>query len=104
MQYLENACMMPDQYPILNDRESIKGYYVQLYNRGLRFTQGKTINTAKLISDSIGIERGEWNCKIDSTLTVTGSFLTQWHYKNGKWWIENEMSKTDKVYNSETNK
>ena len=102
LRYLDNACMMPDQYPTINDRISINQYFSQLYNRGVRFTKLKTMST--IISDSIAIDRGIWNVSINSVLVATGTYLTQWHYINGKWWIENEMSKSDNIISKEENK
>jgi len=102
LRYLDNACMMPDQYPTINDRKSINQYFSQLYNRGLRFTKLKT--TSKIISDSIAVDRGVWNVSLNSVLVATGTYLTQWHYMNGKWWIENEMSKSDSPIAKEENK
>ena len=92
-QYKEDACIMPDQYASLYDRKSIKDYYTQLYNRGLRFSHLQS--TAKILSDSIAIGRGTWSVSINSVVVATGTFLQQWRYENGEWLIENEMSKSD---------
>jgi hypothetical protein len=89
-------------YQTINDRKSINQYFSQLYNRGLRFTKLKT--TSKIISDSIAVDRGVWNVSINSVLVATETYLTQWHYMNGKWWIENEMSKSDNTIAKEENK
>src|ERR1035437_7770684 len=93
IRYLDNACMMPDQYPTIHDRKSIHEYFRQLYDRGLRFTEDKSIS--KVITDSIAIDRGVWTVSLTSVTVATGTYLTQWHYLNGKWLIENEMSKSD---------
>jgi transcriptional regulator with XRE-family HTH domain len=93
LRYKGNACMMPDQYSTINDGKSITGYFMQLYNRGLRFTNLQS--TSKIISDSIAIDRGTWSVSFNSIIIATGTYLTQWHYENGKWLIENEMSKSD---------
>lgn len=93
MNYLENACMMPDQYKTINGRKNINEYYWQLYNRGLRFSQAKSVSN--VISDSIAVDRGIWKVRVDSVVIATGTYLSQWHYINGKWMIENEMSKSD---------
>jgi hypothetical protein len=101
LRYLDNAYMMPDQYPNINDKRSINQYFNQLYNRGLRFTKVKTMS--KIISDSIAIDRGVWNVSMNSVSVASGTYLTQWHYINGKWWIENEMSKSDSTISKEEN-
>ena len=93
MNYLENACMMPDQYKSINSRKSINEYYKQLYVRGLRFSQVKSLSN--VVSDSLAIDRGIWSVKVDSVVIASGTYLSQWHYINGKWMIENEMSKSD---------
>jgi transcriptional regulator with XRE-family HTH domain len=95
MQYKENACFMPDQYQTINNRKGINDYYMQLYNRGLRFSKVETL--AVVFSDSIAIERGTWETTLLEIPVAKGSYLTQWHYVDGEWWIENEMSKTDEV-------
>jgi transcriptional regulator with XRE-family HTH domain len=92
-QYQPTACMMPDQYPTIIGREKIADYYMQLYARGLRFSEVKSIS--QIISDTIAIDRGTWKVKVAPELEISGTFLTQWHYINGKWLIENEMSKSD---------
>lgn len=92
-QYHENACMMPDQYATLNDRESIRNYFIQLYNRGMRFTEIKSLSA--VISGDIAVERGIWRININSAINVSGTYLTQWRFTNGRWMIENEMTKTD---------
>lgn len=94
MLYHDHACMMPDMYPTITDRNGIRDYYRQLYAQGLRFSQVKTIS--KVISDSFAIERGIWEISINSVPVANGTYLTQWHYIDGQWWIENEMSKSDK--------
>jgi len=95
MRYLDNACMMPDQSPALHDRKSIYEHFKQLYDSGLRFSMIKTLS--KVITDSIAIDRGVWTVSVNSVPVATGSYLTQWHNLNGKWLIENEMSKSDKT-------
>lgn len=99
MRYMENACYMPDQYPTINDRKSIHQYFSQLYNRGLRFTKLKSLS--KVITDSIAIDRGVWDVSINSVVVSTGTYLSQWHYMNGKWIIENEMSRSDDTTTAE---
>jgi transcriptional regulator with XRE-family HTH domain len=93
--YLENACMMPDQSPTIHNRKSIYEHFKQLYDSGLRFSVIKS--TSKVISDSIAIDRGVWTVCLNSVPVASGTYLTQWHNLNGKWWIENEMSKSDKT-------
>jgi len=100
IRYLDNACMMPDQYPTIHDRKSIHEYFRQLYDRGLRFTEDKSIS--KVISDSIAIDRGVWTVSLNSVPVATGTYLTQWHYLDGKWLIENEMSKSDNPISPQT--
>jgi transcriptional regulator with XRE-family HTH domain len=100
--YLTNACMMPDQYPAIHDRKSIHEYFRKLYVRGLRFTENKSIST--VISDSIAIDRGVWTVCLNSVTIATGTYLTQWHYLNGNWLIENEMSKSDTFVSTEGKK
>ena len=100
IRYLDNACMMPDQYPTIHDRKSIHDYFRQLYDRGLRFTEDKSIS--KVITDSIAIDRGVWTVSLNSVPVATGTYLTQWHYLDGKWLIENEMSKSDNPVSPQT--
>jgi len=93
VRYMDYACMMPDGYPTVNDRKSINQYFSQLYNSGLRFTKLKSVS--KIITDSIAIDRGVWDLSMNSVGVSSGTYLTQWHYMDGKWQIENEMSKSD---------
>ncbi len=97
--YAYNACMMPDQYSTLNDKKGINEYFQQLYNRGLRFTLDKSLS--KVISDSIAVDRGIWSINVNSVIVATGTYLTQWRYRDGEWRIENEMSKSDQFINQE---
>lgn len=101
MLYHDNACLMPDFPSTITGRENINDYYRQLFNQGFRFTNIKT--TFKIVNDSIAVERDIWAFNGNSQ-TITGASLTQWHYLNGQWWIENSMSKTDKVINQEAYK
>lgn len=101
MIYQDNACFMPDFPSTITGRENINDYYRQLFNQGFRFTNIKTI--FKIVNDSIAVERDIWAINSNSQ-TITGVSLTQWHYLNGQWWIENSMSKTDKAINQEAYK
>lgn len=93
VRYMDNACLMPDQYPMTNDIKSIHQYFSQLYDRGLRFA--KLNSVSKIVTDSIAIDRGVWDVSLNSVVVSSGTYLTQWHYVNGKWKIENEMSKSN---------
>jgi transcriptional regulator with XRE-family HTH domain len=99
MLYLDNACIMPDFPSSITGRENIIDYNRQLFNQGFRITHIKS--TFKVVNDSIAVERGIWAINVNSIPISTGISLTQWHYLNGQWWIENSMSKTDKVINPE---
>ncbi len=101
LRYFDNACMMPNE-PTIIGRKGINDYNQQLYNQGIRFVQIKSMS--KVISDSIAVDRGVWTVSINSIPIATGTYLTQWHYINGQWLIENEMSKSDKIINLEANK
>jgi len=96
--YLENACMMPDNYHEINGRTGIRDYYNYLYNQGFRFTQ----NQAKsfVFAKSIVVERGIWSGDIQQKIPLTGTYLTQWKLLDGKWYIENEMSNSDNFMNA----
>jgi transcriptional regulator with XRE-family HTH domain len=98
--YHDNACLMIDLPSTINGRKAIADYYKQLYNQGLRFTNIKTVS--RNISDSFAVERGIWALGLSSAPIATGIFITQWHYKNGAWCIENAISKTDQTINQET--
>lgn len=102
MRYLEKACMMADKAATTYDRSSIQAYFMQLYDQGYRFSKLKS--TFIVMSDSLAVDRGEWNLSINAIVIASGTYLSQWHYINGKWWIENEMSKSDIVDNQEVNK
>jgi len=102
MLYLDNACIMPDNPSSLIGREKINDYYRQVFNVGFRFTNIKS--TFKVVNDSIAVEREVWAINVNSVPISTGTSLTQWRYLKGQWWIENSMTKTDKVINQEANK
>lgn len=102
MLYLENACIMPDFPSSIVGRVNIIDYNKQLFSQGFRFTNIKS--AFKVVNDSIAVERGVWAINVNSIPISTGISLTQWHYVNGQWWIENSMSKTDKVINPEAYK
>lgn len=93
--YMENACMMPDQGMPITGVDNIINYYKSLYEQGMRFA--KITSLSRFFGDSLAIDRGTWSLTLDSAVTFLGSYLTQWHYVNGKWLIENEMNKTDAV-------
>jgi hypothetical protein len=99
LQYLDNICLMTDLPSTINGRKGIIDHDKQLYNQGFRFTNIKTVS--KNISDSFAVERGVWAISINSVPIATGIFINQWHYIQGQWWIENAISKTDKVINHE---
>lgn len=98
LRYLDNACMMPNE-PAIIGRKGIDDYNKQLFDQGIRFIQINSVS--KVISDSIAVDRGIWAVSIHSIPIATGTYLTQWHYINGQWMIENEMSKSDKMINPE---
>ena len=97
LQHLESACSM-DEPPIIG-RKNIVENTKKLYDGGFRFSNIRSV--AKVITDSIAIDRGVWALNINSIPIATGTYLTQWHYFRNQWWIENEMSKTDKTINPE---
>lgn len=99
MFYHNDACFMPDFPSIITGRENIVDYYRQLFNQGFHFTNLKTTYT--VVNDSIAVERDLWAINSNSYPILTGVSLTQWRYIDGHWWIENSMSKTDKVLNQE---
>jgi transcriptional regulator with XRE-family HTH domain len=100
--YLDSACLMIDLPSTINGRKAIADYYKQLYNQGLRFSNIKTIS--RNISDSFAVERGVWVLSLASVPIATGIFITQWHYINGQWYIENAISKTDQTISQEAYK
>lgn len=95
--YLDNACMIPDNYHEIHGRASIQDYYNYLYNQGFRFTE----NQAKsfVFTKSIVVDRGIWRGNIEQSISLTGTYLTQWRLLDGKWYIENEMSNSDNFVN-----
>lgn len=99
MIYHKDACFMPDFPSIITGRENIVDYYRQLFNQGFHFTNLKSTYTK--VNDSIAVERNVWAINSNSNTILTGVSLTQWCYIDGQWWIENSMSKTDKVINQE---
>jgi transcriptional regulator with XRE-family HTH domain len=93
IRYTDNACMMADNTPTTFDRKSIHEHFRRLYDRGLRFSNLKS--TFLVMSDSIAVDRGVWSVSIETVVVATGTYMTQWHYIDGKWLGENEMSKSD---------
>jgi len=91
--YLENACMIPDDSAPIIGRENIKGYYWYIYNSGFRFTENKTDNL--VISKDVLVDRGTWRGNIKNVFNMSGSFMSQSRYIDGKWYIENEISNSD---------
>lgn len=97
--YHNNACLMPDYPSIITGRFNIIDYYRQLFNQGFQFSE--LITTFTMVNDSLAVERDLWALKANPTTVLTGSSLTQWRFSEGQWWIENSMSKTDKLINQE---
>ncbi len=95
MLYLENACIMPDFPSAIEGRANIIDYNKQLYEGGFRFSSIKSDFT--LVNDFLAVERGSWAITLNSVPVSTGLSLTQWHYIDGEWLIENSMFKTDKI-------
>ena len=93
IRYMDHACMMADNSQTTYDRDGIQKHFRQLYDRGLRFS--KLQSTFLVIADSIAVDRGVWSVSIESVVVATGTYMTQWHYVDGKWLGENEMSKSD---------
>ncbi|MFZ5942242.1 MAG: helix-turn-helix domain-containing protein [Bacteroidota bacterium] len=91
--YCNDACMMPDASPVIYGREAIKAYFEQLYASNLRFREIRS--EWSLISDKVAIERGTWVMTLGGALEISGQYLTQWHYLDGKWLIENEVSRSE---------
>ena len=91
LNYLDNACMIPDNYREIHGRENIKAYYLFLYNTGFRFTSNES--KLMIVTDSIAIDRGTWTSGLN--INITGTYLSQWKLSDGKWYIENEMTNAD---------
>lgn len=90
MMYMENACMVPANYKEIVGRENIKGYYLFLYNTGFRFS--KTESKYFKVTDAVAVDRGIWTA---NAANMSGSYLSQWRFVNGKWLIENEMTNSE---------
>ena len=99
MLYMHDAYLMPDFPSQITGREDIIDYYRQLFNQGFQFTNLKS--TFEIVNDSIAVERNLWAISANSIPNSNGTSLTQWRYLDGQWWIENSMSKADKVINQE---
>jgi len=97
--YADSAYMLPDAYPAIVGREAIRAYYSQLYDRNIRFREIRS--EWSVISDSLAVERGTWIVNVNAAFDLKGSYLTQWRYRNGKWEIENEVSRSDVPYGLE---
>ena len=95
LMYLETACLVPDDYRQIIGRNDIRGYYQFLYNSGFRLTIN--VSESLIVTDSIAIDRGTWNATLHGSIPVTGTYLSQWRLVNGKWFIENEMTNSDKT-------
>jgi len=95
--YAENACMIPDNYHEIHGRESIQDYYRYLYGQGFRFTQNQS--KSLVVAKSIVVDRGIWSGDVKTVIPLTGTYLTQWRWEDGKWYIENEMSNSDSMVN-----
>ncbi len=94
-QYTDDACMMPDQAPTLYNKQEIARYWNDLYASGLRFSDIKSAE--QIVDRTIAVDRGSWAVKINQDVTINGTYLIQWRFKDGEWKIENEMSKTDVI-------
>ncbi|HKL67543.1 MAG TPA: helix-turn-helix domain-containing protein [Bacteroidales bacterium] len=93
MVYNENSCLVPANYQEVHGREDIIAYYSFLYQSGFRFRENKS--KTMIITDSIVVERGVWTGELE--ILLTGTYLTQWRFSDGKWLIENEMTNTDYI-------
>jgi transcriptional regulator with XRE-family HTH domain len=93
IRYMDHACMMADNSQTTYDRDGIQKHFRQLYDRGLRFSRVQS--NFLVVADSIAVDRGEWSVSLESVVVATGTYMTQWHYVDGKWLGENEMSKSD---------
>jgi transcriptional regulator with XRE-family HTH domain len=95
--YLDTASLIFDNIfpvinnnlPYINKREGIKSYYTFFHNQGLQLVNRKS--KKMVITDLIVIDIGTISLKNDSTINKNGTYLCQWHYVNGNWWIENEI-------------
>jgi transcriptional regulator with XRE-family HTH domain len=94
-QYADDACMMPDQVPTLNNKQEIARYWNDLYASGLRFSDIRS--TEQIVDGSIAVDRGTWTVRLNQDVTISGTYLMQWRFKDGEWKIENEMTKADVI-------
>lgn len=88
--YAENSCVIPDNYREIHGRKDIAEYYKVLYESGFRIDS--TYSKALLVDDTIAIDRGAW---IAAGKKISGTYLSQWKLRDGKWYIENEMTNLD---------
>ncbi|HBH47769.1 MAG TPA: hypothetical protein DDX98_03980 [Bacteroidales bacterium] len=88
--YFEDACILPAGADKLQGKEDITTYYSVLYHQGLRFD--KIISDELIITKKLIVDRGIWTMKMGDEVILGGNYISQWHYKDGKWAIENEIS------------
>ena len=99
--YIDNANLIFDNiFPIFNDnlpaikgRDGIKSYYTFYNLQKINFIERKS---KKMVFDnSTVVDIGIIQLNGDS-LKIKGTYFCQWHYKDGKWVIENEMFNFDR--------
>lgn len=89
--YSENCYIMPAGSPALSGRAQVTEYYNLLSKAGYRFigTKSQTLD----ISGNTAVERGNWTGNLNGE--HSGSYLTHWKKRDGKWTIENDATTLD---------
>lgn len=90
--YLDNACSVPGPSQEICGSANIASYFTELYAHGFRFTDLKSKSVS--VTDSVAIDKGTWSASANGQ-KLSGTYLTQWRLKDGKWKIENESSNVD---------
>lgn len=92
--YYENACSVPAASPEICGLNNIMAYFQVLRNGGFRFTDFTSKSVS--VTDTVAIDKGTWTGTAEGQ-KVSGTYLTQWRLRDGKWKIENESSNVGKI-------
>ncbi len=88
VQYTNHSCLLPEN---CCGYECIKQHWLEESMKGYKITNLSVISVNAV--DTIAVVKGVWKIIFPEGLKMSGMYLTEWHYTDGKVWkIVNDMS------------
>lgn len=90
--YSDDSHIVPANFGEMDGKDNIAGFYKILHQSGFRMKPSESQFLS--VSESMAIDRGIWFGTAENK-EISGRYLTQWRQKDGKWFIENDMTSID---------